>query len=62
MRFTPANPASVCSWRRSCSLAEWEMFEYYFDQYNLTMMTSRIIFILVLVVIEYGLVIPVRNR
>lgn len=39
------------------------MFKYYFDQYDLTMMTSWIIvFVVVLVVIEYGVVIPVRNR
>lgn len=39
------------------------MFKYYFDQYNLTKMLSWIIvFVVLLVIIEYGVVIPLRNR
>lgn len=39
------------------------MFKYSFDQYDLTMMLGwLIVFVALLVVIEYGVVVPLRNR
>lgn len=39
------------------------MFKYYFDQYDLRLMVGWIIvFVLFLIVIEYGVIVPIRNR
>lgn len=39
------------------------MFKWYFDQYNLTKMTSwLLIFVAFLVIVEYGIIVPLRNR